>query len=96
MIGLDAEWRPCLTKFIKTEIAILQISDENSAYLIDLIALTNSEKLNQVLTQIFSDEATLKVGLALKADLTRIQNSAGKLMTYANKMVRYLDLGLLH
>ena len=96
VIGLDAEWRPNLTKFNKTQTAILQLSDENSAYLVDLIALNNSQKLNEVLTQIFQDEASLKVGLALKADLTRIQNSAGESMTFANKMVRYLDLGLLH
>lgn len=42
VIGLDAEWRPNLTKFNKTKSAILQISDESAAYLIDLIALEGS------------------------------------------------------
>ena len=72
VIGLDCEWRPNLTKFIKTDTAILQISDERTCYLIDLIALKGSEKLNQVLKAVFLDDSILKVGLALRADLTRI------------------------
>lgn len=43
------------------------------------------------------DEYSLKVGLALRADLTRIQSHAGETnMTFAHKMVRYCDVGLLH
>ena len=53
VIGLDAEWRPNLTKFIKTRPAILQLSDANSAYLVDLIALAESQRLNEILTQVF-------------------------------------------
>ena len=96
MIGLDAEWRPKLTRFIKTHPAILQLSDANSAYLVDLIALAGSQRLNEVLTQIFLDTSSLKIGLALRGDLTRIKNSALPGMTFADKMVRYVDLGLLH
>ena len=44
----------------------------------------------------FLDESILKVGLALRADLTRIQNKVGGDVSFAEKMVRYLDLGLLH
>lgn len=49
VIGLDCEWRPNLTKFIKTDPAILQISDATTAYIIDLLALKGSEKLAHIL-----------------------------------------------
>jgi len=96
VIGLDCEWRPNLTKFIKTDTAILQISDETTCYIIDLIALKGSQKLDRVLKAVFMDESTLKLGLALRGDLTRIQNTFGEAVSFAEKMVRYLDLGLLH
>jgi len=42
VIGLDAEWRPNLTKFIKTRSALLQISCDSDVYLVDLLALEGS------------------------------------------------------
>ena len=96
VIGLDCEWRPNLTKFIKTDTAIMQISNASTVFVIVLIALKNSERLADVLKRVFLDEAVLKVGLALRGDLTRIQNSFGEEQSFAEKMVRYLDLGLLH
>ena len=50
VIGMDAEWRPNLTKFIKTQTAILQMCDANTVYLVDLIALSDNQRLNDVLT----------------------------------------------
>ena len=41
-IGLDAEWRPNLTKFIKTRSALLQISSDTDVFLIDLLVLEGS------------------------------------------------------
>ena len=64
--------------------------------MIDLIALGNSEKLKSVLTRIFLDEATLKVGLALRGDLTRVRKACNLDKGFADRMLGYVDLGLLH
>ena len=41
-VGMDSEWRPQMTKFDVMRPAILQLSDSNTAYLIDLVSLSNS------------------------------------------------------
>lgn len=46
MVGMDSEWRPQMTKFDVMRPALLQLSDEQNAYLIDLIALANSQVLD--------------------------------------------------
>lgn len=45
-VGMDSEWRPTMTKFEKMRPAILQLSDSNTAYLIDLVSLFNNEELD--------------------------------------------------
>ena len=50
MIGMDSEWRPTMTKFDNMRPALLQLSDENTAYLIDLVALSGNQFLDDVLT----------------------------------------------
>jgi hypothetical protein len=42
MVGMDSEWRPQMTKFDMMRPALLQLSDENDSFLIDLISLANS------------------------------------------------------
>ena len=42
MIGMDSEWRPTMTKFDNMRPALLQLSDENTSYLIDLVALSGN------------------------------------------------------
>ena len=95
VIGLDAEWRPNMTKFIKTRPSLLQISDASNVYIVDLLSLSSSPKLNDILGQVFQDETSLKVGLALRADLTRVQNFDPD-SSFAERMIRHVDLGLLH
>jgi hypothetical protein len=46
MVGMDSEWRPQMTKFDVMRPALLQLSDEQNAFLIDLIALANSQLLD--------------------------------------------------
>jgi hypothetical protein len=53
-IGVDCEWRPALIKFHKTNIALMQISDKNNVFLVDMMSLANSKALDDVLLEIFS------------------------------------------
>jgi len=41
-VGMDSEWRPQITKFDIMRPALLQLSDERNAFLIDLLYLSNS------------------------------------------------------
>lgn len=42
MVGMDSEWRPQMTKFDTMRSALLQLSDEQNSFLIDLISLSSS------------------------------------------------------
>ena len=51
---MDSEWRPTMTKFDSMRPALLQLSDENIAYLVDLVALAANPLLDNILTEIFT------------------------------------------
>ena len=54
-IGVDAEWRPQVHRWHKTEgLALFQIGSEKEVYLIDIIGLKNLPLLDEVLSAIFS------------------------------------------
>ena len=59
-----------MTKFESIRPSILQISDENKVFIIDMIALSSSIYLDQTLTKIVTNEQTVCVGFSFKADLT--------------------------
>ena len=58
-----------MTKFDLMRPALLQLSDETDAFLIDLVSLANSQVLDQVLTELFTFERTICIGFAFKSDL---------------------------
>ena len=41
-VGMDSEWRPTMTKFDNMRPALLQLADDKTAYLIDLVALASN------------------------------------------------------
>jgi len=69
IIGMDSEWRPQMTRFDNMRPALLQLSDENTAYLIDLIRLSHNYTLDQTLIEIFTNPASLCIGFSFKSDL---------------------------
>ena len=69
IVGMDSEWRPTMTKFDSMRPALLQLSDENTAYLVDLVALAASPLLDNILTEIFTHPETLCIGFSFKSDL---------------------------
>jgi hypothetical protein len=68
-VGIDSEWRPALTMFDKSRPAILQLSGENEAFIVDLISLANSEELDLVLSAIFTHPDTVCIGFDISNDL---------------------------
>ncbi len=45
-IGVDSEWRPSITTFHKTKVALFQISGAKVTFLIDFVALGDNELLD--------------------------------------------------
>ena len=72
-IGIDAEWRPQLTPYDKTKPSLFQISGEKNAFLIDLVSLEKSRKLDDQLTEIFMNQNSIIVGFGFKSDLDQFQ-----------------------
>lgn len=68
-VGVDSEWRPALVKFNKSVPALLQISGKTQAFLVDLIALANNRRLDEVLSAIFKDHNTTIVGFSFMSDI---------------------------
>lgn len=58
-----------MTKFDLMRPALLQLSDEKNAYLIDLVSLANNMNLDAVLCDVFRGEETVCVGFSFKSDL---------------------------
>lgn len=68
LIGVDSEWKPTFKKGEKANVAILQISDKNVAYLIDMIALAKNRVLDKTLCHIFSNRRSKILGWYFEYD----------------------------
>ncbi|MCA1980608.1 MAG: 3'-5' exonuclease domain-containing protein 2 [Calditerrivibrio sp.] len=73
ILGFDTETRPSFKKNISNKISIIQLSDENNAYIFYLKRLSNKDKI----IQIFNNENITKVGSGIKDDLRKIRESFG-------------------
>ena len=82
IVGIDCEWRPAVTKYHDRGAALLQIGDKyvlliifhfrNDIFLIDLIALQNSVKMDVFLKEIFTDPKISIVGMDFRNDMKEI------------------------
>ena len=67
-IGIDSEWRPSMNIFHQPQgPSILQISDQNNCFVIDLIGLKDSQKLSGMLKEIF--ETRILAGFGFQTDI---------------------------
>lgn len=60
-IAIKTLSRPTIENGQKSVCSILQISNENNSFLVEMSTLGSSEKLDQILTPIFQDRSTLVV-----------------------------------
>lgn len=91
-IGVDSEWRPQVTRWHKPEgVAIFQIAGYGESFIIDMIALRRSKKLNDMLSSIFSDPATTVIGFGFKADLSQFSKHCPD-MTFINNIANFLEM----
>ena len=69
MLGFDTETRPSFSKNQVNSVALLQLSDENEAFLFRI----NKIGLPEPIQKILSDKNILKVGVAVHDDLKGLQ-----------------------
>ena len=80
-----------MTKFDVMRPAILQLSDSNTAYLIDLVSLSNSQQLDQVLCEVFTNKDTVCVGFSFKSDLD-VFSKYLPLMNFYKLFANFIDV----
>ena len=80
-----------MSKYVTTVPALLQLSDETTAYLIDLIALANNEVLDEVLTKIFTHEESLCLGFSFRSDLEVFSGHFAD-MNFYKSMTNFVDV----
>lgn len=76
-IGVDAEWRCNAVNAFKQGAdkgpAIIQLSSETNACIVDLITLSKCVALDKALTEIFTCKQTIIVGFAFFGDLSMLK-----------------------
>jgi len=76
-LGVDCEWRPGLVKFNNTGVALLQIGNKTDIFLVDMIALNESEVLDELLIKVFDKSNIL--GMSFHNDLRELGTRCPKL-----------------
>ena len=90
-IGVDAEWRPQVHRWQTNKgPATLQIAGKDEAYIIDMIKLGKSSKLDKMLTSLFQQEKTIIVGFGFSADLAMFRKHCPSLK-FVDSIPRFID-----
>ena len=89
-VGVDSEWRPNLTTFHKTKVALFQISGAKAAFLIDFVSLGNNPRLDDKLVQIFSCKSVTIVGFSFDSDVHQL-SSQFPLMKFYRYIANFID-----
>lgn len=87
-IGMDAEWKPT-SKACRP--AILQLSNEQQAFIVDFMSLANSALLDQTLINIFLQHETVCIGFSFREDLRNFAKHFPA-MNFFRKFQRFIDL----
>ena len=80
-----------MSKYVTTRPALLQLSDETTTYLIDLVALANSPVLDSVLTKIFTHQESLCLGFSFRSDLEVFQRHFAE-MNFYRSIANFVDV----
>ncbi len=95
LVGVDAEWRcsavNAFTSGADKGPAIIQLSSETDACIVDLIGLSKCKALDDVLTELFLCEKTVIVGFAFSGDLEMLEKYMPQFRFY-REIARLADL----
>ena len=88
-IGIDSEWKPSITKFDKnTGVAIMQLSNENYACVVDMKSLQNNPKFLSKLGEVLSKKKL--IGFDFENDLKMLNDNFKKV--YYENNIELVDL----
>lgn len=90
-IGMDAEWRPSISRKDAERPALFQIGNRKAAFLIDLVVLANNAVLDRVLTALFTNDKTVCIGFSFKSDLS-VFKRAFKEMKFFQNFAHFVDV----
>jgi ribonuclease D len=91
ILGFDTETKPAFKKGTKNQVALLQLADNEKAFLFRL----NKLSLNGYILNILEDPGIIKVGVAIKDDLIalkRKKNFSPQSFIELQEMVRLFDI----
>ena len=91
MVGMDSEWRPVISPFDPMRPALLQLSSEKEAYLIDLVSLAGNKELDEILTKVFTHQDTLCIGFSFHSDLEMFEQFFPS-MSFYKKFTNFIDV----
>lgn len=72
VVGIDCEWKPAISKYHHKGAALLQIGDREDIFLIDLVSLSNSEKLISILKEVFENPDIDIIGMDFRNDIKEL------------------------
>lgn len=94
-VGVDAEWRCGAVNAFKGEAekgpAVIQLSSETDAFIVDLIGLCKCAALDKMLTSIFMCPNTVIVGFSFQGDLQMLKQYMPQFSFY-KEIARLCDL----
>jgi ribonuclease D len=90
-VGIDSEWRMKLYNDRNQVLPLIQMSGEKEAFLIDTMALGQSEQLDEKLTQIFLNPDSTLLGFSFHSDLSEFRDRFPNMQFYKN-IQNFLDI----
>lgn len=95
IVGIDLEWKPTMV-VAACDLALLQLATEKKVFLIDVLALTNSQQLWRQFASVFlKNHNILKIGFAMGADSTMLAQCFPIDFDFKMSGHGYLDLSVL-
>ena len=79
---MNFEWKTEFFDSVQLTPAILQLFSHDEGYIIDLISLKNSERLNDVLKVLFTNNDLLFLGFDFQSDFKVMNESNQKLDSF--------------
>ena len=92
VVGLDCEWKPTVLKFQNCRVSLMQVAFEDRVYILDLLKLNQSQKLDTMLTELFQSQNTLKVGVGFINDKNLGALSYPHMKCFTGEIKKHIDL----
>ena len=73
VIGVDCEWRPNLIKFIKPQVALMQVGNKSQVFLFDMLVMNDLPEFDTLMTEVF--RSVKVIGMSFHNDLSMMHKN---------------------